>query len=109
MLGAIEIDDSSVDVAGAARACIGSNGSEAASVAPNKEEMIAAVSPKMNAGFGNTRGSAENKDAPRLRTWGLCVATVWNRWIWRGSCAHRMNPCPPTTRSQKLDVSAGSL
>jgi len=64
LLGAIQIDYSGINVAGAARARIRGNSGETIGVASDEEEMIAAIRPKMNAGFSDTRGGTEDKDAP---------------------------------------------
>src|ERR1700761_4282953 len=108
-LCAIEIDDGGVEIPGTARACISGNRSETIGITPDEEEMIPAVGPEMNACLGDAGGRSEDEDAPGFTARSLCVATVGNRRIRRGNRAHRMNPCPPTTRSQKLEVSAGSL
>jgi hypothetical protein len=66
VLCAIEIDDRRVDVASTTRASVGGNSSETIGVAPDEEEMIAAVGPQMNAGLSNSGGSAEDENAPGL-------------------------------------------
>jgi hypothetical protein len=50
---AVEIDDSRINEAGAARACVSDDRCEAIGVAPNEEQMIAAVCPQTNAGLGD--------------------------------------------------------